>query len=351
MMRSNSVGIDHPPVGVFVRISLRYRCDGAQPMKLTLEGLSAQLDERLLPVYLVSGDEPLRVGEASDLIRARARAAGFTEREVFFIERASSVWEDVQQAAQSLSLFASRRMVEVRLPTGKAGVAGAAALLRLIAAAGDDLLLLIVTGKLERETQGAEWVQALQARGAWLPVWPIERAHLPQWLRQRARTAQLALSEEAIAMLAERCEGNLLAAQQEIDKLALLLPRGAAVSASEVAASSADSARFDVFQLGEAVRSADPARALRILGGLQAEGAEPVLVLWALLRELRAVQAAGQTQGRALVPRLPFARLTARAGRADRMAKGLALGDPWDELALLAVELCGRRTLPLLRVG
>jgi len=312
-------------------------------MKLTLESLPAQLAERLLPAYLVCGDEPLRVGEATDLIRARARAAGFSEREVFFIERASSIWEDVQRSAQSLSLFASRRMLEVRLPTGKAGVSGGQALQRLITAAGDDLLLLIVSGKLERETQGAAWVRVLQERGAWLPIWPIERARLPQWLRQRARNAQLTLGEDAAAMLAERCEGNLLAAQQEIEKLALLLPRGAAVSAGDVAASSADSARFDVFQLGEAVRNADAARSLRILAGLQAEGAEPVLVLWGLLREMRASQTFG--------PRAPQARLAARAGRVDRMAKGLMLGDPWDELALLAVELCGLRTLPLPRAG
>ena len=115
-------------------------------------------------------------------------------------------------------------------------------------------------------------MRALQARGAWLPIWPIERARLPQWLRQRARNAQLTLGEDAAAMLAERCEGNLLAAQQEIDKLALLLPRGAAVSAADVAASSADSARFDVFQLGEAVRDADAARSLRILGGTAGRG-------------------------------------------------------------------------------
>lgn len=312
-------------------------------MKLTLENLPAQLAQGLLPAYLVAGDEPLRVGEATDLIRAAARAAGFNEREVFFIERASSIWQDVQQAAQSLSLFANRRLIEVRLPTGKPGVAGAAALLRLIAAAGDDLLLLVITGKLERESQNSEWVQALAARGAWLPIWPIDLAHLPQWLRQRARAVRLSLSEEAIAMLAERCEGNLLAAQQEIDKLALLWPGGSTVSAAEVAASSADSARFDVFQLAEAARTGDASRSLRILSGLQSEGAEPVLVLWALLRELRAAQAANA--------RLPFARLTARAGRADRTAKGMALGDPWDELALLAVELCGVRTLPLLRAG
>jgi DNA polymerase III subunit delta len=320
-------------------------------MKLTLEGLPAHLQQGLAPAYLVSGDEPLRVGEATDLIRARARAAGFTEREVFFIERASSIWEQAQQSAQALSLFASRRTLEVRLPGGKAGVAGGAALQRLIASAGEDLLLLVITGKLDRDAQNAEWVQALLARGAWLPIWPVERARLPQWLRQRAHAAQISLDEAAAAMLAERCEGNLLAAQQEIDKLALLLPRGATVGVAEVAASSADSARFDVFQLAEAVRGADCARALRILAGLQAEGAEPPFVLWALVRELRALQAAADSGGRALMPRVPIARLLVRAVRADRMAKGLLRRDPWDELALLAVELCGVRTLPLPRAG
>ena len=310
-------------------------------MKLTLENLSAQLERGLAGAYLVSGDEPLRVGEATDQIRARARAGGFSEREVFFVERAGSIWEQIEQAGQALSLFAPRRLIEVRLPTGKAGAAGGAVLQRLIAATGDDLLLLIVTGRLDRDTQNAAWVQALQERGIWLPVWPVEVARLPQWLRSRARAAKIALSEEAVAMLAERCEGNLLAAQQEIDKLALLSTSGTTVGVAEVAASSTDSARFDIFQLAEAVRGADCARALRILGGLQAEGGEPPLVLWALLRELRSLQ----------LPRVPIARLIARAARADRMAKGLLPQDPWDELALLAVEMCGLRTLPLSRAG
>jgi DNA polymerase-3 subunit delta len=320
-------------------------------MKLSLDELPAQLAQRLLPAYLISGDEPLRVGEASDLIRARARAAGFEEREVFFIERASAVWDEVQQCARSLSLFANRRVIEIRMPTGKPGVSGAAALLRVIAAAGDELLLLVITGKLERETQGAEWVRALQARGAWLPIWPIARAQLPQWLQVRFRAAGLRADEEAIELLAERSEGNLLAAQQEIDKLALLLPPGAAVSATEVAASSADSARFDVFQLGEAVRAMEPGRALRILAGLQVEGAEAPLVLWGLLRIMHGLQASGAGPAGRAGPRLSFARLAARAARADRMAKGLERGDAWDELALLAVELCGLRPLPWLRAG
>jgi DNA polymerase-3 subunit delta len=314
-------------------------------MKLTPEALPAQLAARLLPAWLVSGDDPLRVGEACDRIRAAARRSGFTEREVFFIERAASVWEEALQAAQSLSLFAQRRMVEIRLPTGKAGVAGGAALQRLIAASGDDLLLLVITGKLERETQGAEWVRALEAQGAWLPVWPVNRAQLPGWLRQRARDAHLSLDEEAAALLADRCEGNLLAAQQEIDKLALLVPHGSRVGIVEVAASSAESARYDVFQLGEAVRGSDASRALRILSGLQAEGTEPPLVLWALLRELRAMQSGGRA-------RVPIARLIARAARADRLAKHLhASGDPWDELMLLVVEMCGLRALPLAKLG
>jgi DNA polymerase-3 subunit delta len=338
-------------------LSLRYRRDEAQRMKLTLEGLPTQLGERLLPAYLVSGSEPLLVGEATDLIRQRSRLEGFGEREVFFIERSAGICDAVQQSAQSLSLFSARRLLDIRLPTGKPGVAGAAALQRIIEAAGADFLVLIVTEQLEREAAGAAWVQAVQARGAWLPLWPVERARLPQWLRQRLRGAGFAASDEAIALLAERSEGNLLAARQEIDKLALLLPAGATVSAADVAASSADSARFDVFQLGTAVRAGDAARALRILSGLNSEGAEPVLVLWALVRELRARQGARQdlppADGRAAPspPRTGFARLTARAARADRMAKGLMAGEAWDELALLAVELCGLKPLPWPRGG
>lgn len=314
-------------------------------MKLTPESLPAQLAARLLPAWLVSGDDPLRVGEACDRIRARARDGGFAERQVFFIERAASVWDEVLQAAQSLSLFSERRVVEIRLPTGKAGVAGGAALQRLVAAAGDDLLLLVITGRLERETQNAEWVRALESHGALVQVWPVERAQLPGWLQQRARDAGFALDPEAAALLADRCEGNLLAAQQEIDKLALLVPGGNRVGIAEVAASSAESARYDVFQLAEAVRGADAGRALRILSGLAAEDTEPPLVLWALMRELRSQQAAGRV-------RVPIARLIARAARADRLAKHLRVtGDPWDELMLLAVEMCGVRTLPLARPG
>ena len=234
-------------------------------MKLTLDNLTAQLQRGLAGAYLVSGDEPLRVGEATDQIRARARAGGFAEREVFFVERAGSIWEQIEQAAQSLSLFAPRRLIEVRLPTGKAGVAGGAVLQRLIAAAGDDLLLLIVTGRLDRDTQNAAWVRALQEHGVWLPVWPVEIGQLPQWLQARARIAKITLSEDAVAMLAERCEGNLLAAQQEIDKLALLATTGVTVG----------SCRSGCKQCRQRAFRCVPARRGRTRRGLRARSAHP----------------------------------------------------------------------------
>ncbi|MBS0380595.1 MAG: DNA polymerase III subunit delta [Proteobacteria bacterium] len=331
-------------------------------MKLTLDSLPRELAQRLSPVYLVSGDEPLLCGEAADAIRAAARAAGFTEREVHFIERAGD-WADVRGSAANLSLFGSRRVMEIRLPTGKAGSAGGAALNALIGANDPDTLLLILTARLDRDAQNAEWVRAVEARGAWLPVWPIESSRLPAWLRARARTLGLNLDDEAVEILAARTEGNLLAAQQELAKLALI--GTGAVTADTVLGSVADSARFDVFQLGEAVLAGHTARALRMLAGLRAEGTEPTLALWALTKAVRDTwnahsggaarapawqrQAAALAQAQRRAPRLSFRGLVQRAARADRMIKGRLAGDAWDEMALLACELCDKPTPQPLR--
>jgi DNA polymerase-3 subunit delta len=291
-------------------------------------------------VYLVSGDEPLLAGEALGAIRARALALGFEEREQVHIERSAAVWEQALALSNNRSLFAKRRILEIRMPGGKPGF-GAASLLKLIAAAGDELLLLIVTGRLDRETQGAAWVRAVQECGAWLSLWPPAGAQFPEWLERRLRAAGLEVSAEAVALLAEATEGNLLAAQQEIEKLRLRFGPGVRLGRQELSDAFGDSARFQVLQLTEAIAAAEAARALRILAGLRAEGDEPVRVLWWLVRALRA---------RAEGPRrLPSARLVARAARVDRVAKGQAHGDAWDELALLVVEMCGRRTLPLPR--
>jgi len=309
-------------------------------VKLSTDNLSRQLAERLLPVYLISGDEPLLTREALNAIRARAAELGFEDREQLFIDRSSAVWEHAFAATQTRSLFASRRILEIRMPGGKPGH-GAATLLKLIAAAGDELLLLIVTGRLDRETQSSAWVRAVEQRGAWLALWPPGSAQFPSWLARRLKASGLELTDEALGLLAEATEGNLLAAQQEIDKLLLRFQSGARLGRQELQDAFGDSARFQVKQLTEAVADGQPGRALRMLASLRAEGDEVLHVLWWLARALRS-QADGSR-------RVPMARLVARAARVDRVAKGQAHGDAWDELALLIVEMCGRRTLPLPR--
>ncbi len=308
-------------------------------MKLTPDALGGHLARDLSPVYLLCGDEPLLVGEAADAVRAKARAAGFTDRIVHFIERGSS-WADVRADAGSLSLFASRRIVELRMPTGKPGVTGSAVIVELIERRDPDTLLLILTERLEREAQGASWVRAVDAHGAVVTAWPIGRDKLPAWLEARARRAGLQLEPAALALLADRTEGNLLAAQQEIDRLALTARHGK-VGVAELTDSVGDSARFDVFTLGTATRSGNAARALRIIAGLHTEGVEATLVLWSLLREARQMLQVGGRFTRRDAPRL-----IRRARRVDRAIKGRLQANAWDELALFAAELCGRTPLP-----
>ena len=324
-------------------------------MKLTSDSLATQLAQRLLPVYLISGDEPLLSGEAADAVRARARAAGFTEREVHFIERAGD-WDEVRASAGNLSLFGARRLVEIRLTTPRPGVAGNAALVALLEARDPDLLLLVIAPRLDRDAQAADWVRAIEAHGAWLQVWPLDPGKLSAWLLGRGRKLGLEASEEALELLAARTEGNLLAAHQELAKLVWLASEGK-VDAATVLASVADSARFDVFQLGETTLAGESARALRMLAGLRAEGTEAALALWALTRALRDLwnaasgglaapswqrRSAAVAKGAQRAARLPFASLAARVVRADRMIKGRLAGDAWDEMALLTAELCGQ---------
>jgi DNA polymerase-3 subunit delta len=329
-------------------------------LKLTSDSLAAHLSDRLLPAYLISGDEPLLAGEAADLVRGRARARGFTERELHFIERAAD-WEAVRASAANLSLFGARRVFEIRLASAKPGSAGGAAVTALLRVPDPDTLFLILTPRLDRDAAGADWVRAVEAVGAWVPVWPVDSQRLVGWLRGRCRQLQLEASEEALELLAARTEGNLLAAHQELSKLKLLA-RDQLVTPETVAASVADSARFDVFQLTEALQGGEAARALRMLAGLRAEGTEATLVLWAAVRALRelwnaraggtgpapAWQRRSAALARALerAPRLPFTALTLRAERADRMIKGRLAGDAWEELALFAAEYCGAASMP-----
>ena len=326
------------------------------PLKIKPESLAAHLRERLLPVYLISGDDPLLTGEAVDAVRLRARETGFSERDVHFMDRGGD-WDAVQASVASMSLFAERRIVEVRLPTGRPGVTGAKVLKRVIEGAGADTLLLILTGRLDREAAASEWARAAEERGASLALWPIARAAFPEWLQARARKLKLNLTPEAQTLLAERTEGNLLAAAQELTKLSLLAVDGQ-VDAAAVLASSTDSSHFDVAELDRALTQADGPRALRVLAGLRAEEVELPLVLWAAVKGLHAVLAAdsgsppprGGYGFNSAPPRrrqlgAAPAALVARAARADAMAKGRMRGDAWDELALLAADLCGHRAL------
>lgn len=300
-----------------------------------------------MPVYLVSGDEPLLATEAADAIRARARALGFTEREVHTLDRGTD-WDAVRAAAGTLSLFAERRVIELRLPTGKPGVTGGRVLASLAESAGADALILILTGRLDRESQTAEWVRAVESRGAWVQVWPIPPERMVSWLEARCRALGLAADPRALELLAARTEGNLLAAHQELEKLKLLdCDR---VTPERVLSGASDSARFSVSELSEALTAGELGRALRVLDGLRAEDAELPLVLWAVSRALRARWSSelesGAVSARAQAVRAKYRGLVARAVRADAMAKGRQSGDAWDEIALIACDLAGRAVLP-----
>jgi DNA polymerase-3 subunit delta len=334
------------------------------------EKLDTALQRGLAPVYLLSGAEPLQAGEAADAIRRTARAQGFADREVFFIERANSgPWDEIFAAAQALSLFAPRRVLEVRMPGAKPGVQGAAALQELAGLAGSDLLLLVITGEIDWTTQKSAWVQALDAAGVWVDAQPVPVAQFPEWIRRRAAAAGLTLDAEGLQTLAQQAEGNLLAAAQEIVKLRLAGYSQA--GSSEVLASVTQSSRFDVAQLGEAVLRGDTARALRVLAGLHAEGVEATLVLWSLWQELRALWQmllpgaplpGVWSRNKAHLPaaaarlrplgRACLARIDARLAAADRIVKGRQWGNAWDELAQIVVEFAsGRAVIPATAVA
>jgi DNA polymerase-3 subunit delta len=328
-------------------------------MRISPEQLKDKLGRMTVQAWLVAGDEPLLVGEAADAIRARAREEGFTDRETFFVEPRFD-WSQVSGSSQALSLFATRRLLEIRLPAPRPGREGAALLAQLAAEPPPDTIVLVVTGRLERDSLSSSWVKAFEKHGVMVQCWPVPASALPGWVASRAAHLGIRLDAATATLLAQRVEGNLLAAHQEIEKLALTYPGRKVLDEDEVAAAVADSARFDVFQLGEAALAGDAARSLRILAGLRGEGTEPPVVLWLLCRELRAL---AQTRRDGSVPRA-FGRqaqrraslleqalrrhagrrlgpLVRQAARTDRCIKGLSAGDPWDELTTLVAALAG----------
>jgi DNA polymerase-3 subunit delta len=262
-------------------------------MQIRPEQLEAHLARGLKPLYTVHGDEPLLAQEAGDALRAAARAAGYAERKVFSVSGAHFDWSAVLGAAQALSLFAERQLIEIRIPSGKPGKDGSEALQRYCENLSDDVMTIVQLPKLDFQQTKAAWFTALDAAGVVLRVEPVERKALPAWIAQRlARQGQRVpageAGQQALAFFADRVEGNLLAAHQELQKLALLYPAGE-LSFDQVEAAVLDVARYDVFKLGEAILAGQVARALRMLDGLRAEGEAAVLVHWTLAEDIRAL--------------------------------------------------------------
>jgi DNA polymerase-3 subunit delta len=267
-------------------------------MQIKLDGLARSLERGLAPVYTVWGDEALLAQEACDSIRAAARAAGCSERQVHTVAGAHYDWSSLLGAAQALSLFADRQLVEIRIPSGKPGKEGSEALQlyceAAIAGAGRDIITLVQLPRLDGMQQKSAWFSALDRAGLAVRVHAVERAALPAWIAQRmAAQGQGVASgpegQRTLAFFADRVEGNLLAAHQEIQKLGLLYPPGA-LSFEQIEAAVLNVARYDVFKLGEAVLAGQAARALRMLEGLEAEGEAAVLVHWTLAEDIRSLK-------------------------------------------------------------
>ncbi|MFJ3044415.1 DNA polymerase III subunit delta [Herbaspirillum chlorophenolicum] len=339
-------------------------------MQLRHDALDTHLDKSLAPLYVIASDEHLLALEAADKIRRTARANGYTEREVLVVER-SFKWGELLAANQSQSLFGDKKLIELRIPTGKPGKDGGAALQEYAANLSPDNLTIISLPKLDWATQKAAWVGALQQAAVYIDIPLVERTQLPGWIGNRLAAQQQSADRPCLDFIADRVEGNLLAAHQEIQKLALLHPAGK-LSFEQVQDAVLNVARYDVFKLNEAMLSGDVARLTRMMDGLKGEGEALPLVLWAVTEEIRTLLKlkSGMAQGKAvgallkeyriwgpreklMEPALRRISLPAlqtalqEAAHIDRMVKGLRAkafaGDPWDALSQLGLKLARGR--------
>lgn len=338
-------------------------------MQVRADQLDAHLARgKLAPLYVVSGDEALLSIEAQDAIRNAARKAGFSERDVVHADGRSD-WSTILGAAQGMSLFAERRILEIRLPGGKPGKDGGEALKAHAASAADDLLTIVSLPTLDRTGRNSAWASALDAAGVWVDVPTIDRAHLPAWIGQRLARQQQKAPKEALEFIADRVEGNLLAAHQEISKLGLLHSPGE-LTLAQVQDAVLDVSRYEVFGLPGAMLAGDKPRLLKMIAGLRAENEPLPLILWAVSEEVRTllrlraavdrglpwmqatrevwVRREKEPATQAAVKRLDVDRLSALLARCadlDRLSKGLRVkgrdSDPWLELAEIALGVAG----------
>lgn len=339
-------------------------------MQLRADALDAHLAKTLAPLYVIASDEHLLAQEAADKIRRQARSGGFSERDVLTVDR-SFKWGELLAANQALSLFGDKKLIELRIPTGKPGKDGGAALQQYAAALSPDNMTIISLPKLDWATQKAAWVSALQQAAVYIDIPAVERAHLPNWIGVRLAAQQQSADRQALDFITDRVEGNLLAAHQEILKLALLHGPGK-LSFEQVQDAVLNVARYDVFKLNEAMLGGDAARLMRMLRGLEGEGEALPLVLWAVAEEIRTLLKlkAAMEQGRPLgallkeyriwgprerlmepaLRRVSLATLQdalQQSAQVDKMIKGLRAknhsGDAWDALAQLALTVARGR--------
>lgn len=337
-------------------------------MKLRADQLDATLQRPLSPIWLISGDEPLLTDEAAAQVRAAARAQGYLERQSWQAETDFN-WREWLASFDSLSLFSSQRLVEMRLPTGKPGIEGGKTLESWAANPPADTVLLLTTPRLDKATLATKWASAVERAGVLLPTAPPTIERLPDWISERLARHQLHADRDALAWLVARVEGNLLAAHQEIEKLALLVPPGE-ITLETLRGAVADVARYDVSDLSDAFLKGDAARFCRILDGLRNEGEALVLILTVLGNDIRTLYRihAGLAQGRRMPELLKAAgvwdsrqalieRALKRAGpnkmawamrslsRLDRAAKGLLREDTWDELKQLGLVVMNKASV------
>ena len=318
--------------------------------------LAYQLAKKLAPIYVVSGDEPLQVGECCDAIRQSAKQNGYTERHVLNVDK-SFDWGSFLEVSNSMSLFAENQLIELRMPNNKPGDKGTAAIL--------DSILLIVCGKLDKQIQRSKWFQHCDAAGIFIAVWPVDIQHLPTWIQKRAASKSLRLSKTAVQYIVERVEGNMLAAAQEIDKLYLLYGENI-VEDEAVLEAVSDSARYDIYGLVDVALSGNVYRATRVFEGLRAESVEPVLLIWVFTREIRSLlpmasaiesgmrveqvvakssvwpkRKAIVSQGLKRHTTHSWQALLQQSSKIDLIIKGLKKGDVWDELLQLILGVAG----------
>jgi DNA polymerase-3 subunit delta len=331
-------------------------------MQLALAQLEKHLTQSLKPLYVLVGDEPLAQRESLDAIRAAARVQGFDERTSLTVERYFN-WQQIQSYGQSISLFASQRLLEINIPSGKPGVDGGKALQSLANKAIPDTCVVIILPKLERDAANSAWFSALEKNAVTLTLNEVDAANLPKWIAHRLALQGQHTSQQTLEFLAHQVEGNLLAANQEVQKLGLLYPQGE-LSDATVREAVLNVSRYDAFQLGEAVLAGDAPRTVRILQGLQDEGENAVAVMSPLMWTLRPLVRIKQAEMRgenmvnamtsariygdkqALVKRA-LARFSLKQLEAvlqkladiDKTAKGVMLGDAWLEISRLCFGL------------